>query len=197
MHENRCIFISLHDSLAISRLVFVFTCQVLWVVLQNSRPVHKFLCVAEIGLWGGSSAPNELFPSSFSLSCHLVSTHIWHLCNQLSELLSCWAGRPRRQMNGCYSDVRRAFKRLSLCSAFVDDWLWSLMAWHNHLPSYLTSSPEFSFHPPLLSVYLCLDLVSTCVCIYATELNRVLWWWKLMMTDSKFLSFTPAGTFTN
>lgn len=152
MHGNRCIFISLHDSSAISCLVFVFTWQVLWVVLQNSRPVHKFLCVAEIGLWGGSSAPNELFPSSVSLSCRLVSTHIWHLCNQLSELLSCWTGRPRRQTNGCYSDVRRAFKRLSLRSAFVDDWLWSLMAWHNHLHPYLTSSPELSFHPPLYSL---------------------------------------------
>lgn len=124
--------------------------------------------LSEIVLWGGSSTPNELFPSSFSLSCRLVSTHIWHLCNRLSELLSCWTGRPRRQMNGCYSDVRRAFKRLSLRGAFVDDWLWSLMAWHNHLPPYLTSSPELSFHPPLYSVYLCLDLVSACVCIYAT-----------------------------
>lgn len=180
MHANQCLYISLHDSIAISCLVVVFTCQALWVILQNSWPVHKFLCIAAIGLWGESSAPNELFPSNFSLSCRLGSIHIWHLCNRLSELLSCWTGRPRRQMNGCYSDVRRAFKRLSLRSAFVDDWLWSLMAWHNHLPSYLTSSHELSFHS-LFSLCISAQIQEVHVCaweksrhLYHCELNSVL-----------------------
>lgn len=47
---------------------------------------------------------------------------------------SCWtrghAGAP-----GCYCDVRGAFKRPSPRGASLDDWLRSLTAWHNRLPS--------------------------------------------------------------
>lgn len=53
IHANPCLFISCHDSIAISCLVVVFTCQTLWDVLRNSWPVHTFHC------WDGTFVRSE------------------------------------------------------------------------------------------------------------------------------------------
>lgn len=53
IHATPCLFISCHDSIAISCLVVVFTCQVLWDVLRNSWPVHTFHC------WDGTFVKSE------------------------------------------------------------------------------------------------------------------------------------------
>lgn len=91
-----------------------------------------------LGFWGDCSASNEFLPSNFSPSCRLGSIHVWRLCNPLSELLSCWTGRPCRQTRGCYSDVRRAFKHclFAVLLWMIDSGL-KMMAWQNHLPSQL------------------------------------------------------------
>lgn len=94
-----------------------------------------------ISLWrraSVSSAPNELLPSNFSPSCRLASTHVWHVCNWLSEPLSCWSGRSRQQMSSSYSDVRRAAETPSLLWMIDSE---SLMARHDRLPSRLASNP--------------------------------------------------------
>lgn len=72
IHAKPCLFISCHDSIAISCLVVVFTFQALWDVLRNSWPVHKFDCWGMGHLQRVSSAPNELLPSNFSLPCRLA-----------------------------------------------------------------------------------------------------------------------------
>lgn len=90
MHAKPCLFICLHDSMAISCMVMVFTCQILWKILQNSWPVHKCLYITETGFKGGCRYPNEFFPSNFFPSCRPGSIQIWLLCNQLS----CWMKRP-------------------------------------------------------------------------------------------------------
>lgn len=52
--QKPCLFISCHDSIAISCLVVVFTCQAWRDVLRNSRPVPTFDC------WGnGTFAKSE------------------------------------------------------------------------------------------------------------------------------------------
>lgn len=51
--QNPCLFISCHDSIAISCLVVVCTCQALWDVLGNSWPVHTFPC------WDGTFVKSE------------------------------------------------------------------------------------------------------------------------------------------
>lgn len=85
VHARPCLFISRHGSIAISCLVVVFTCQVM-------RCPSELMASPHISLWRRgfvSSAPNELLPSNFSPSCHVTSTHVWHVCNWLSELPSC------------------------------------------------------------------------------------------------------------
>lgn len=52
MHANSCLFICSHDSAAISCLVAVSTCQMLWEISQNSWPVHQFFYITEMGLQG-------------------------------------------------------------------------------------------------------------------------------------------------
>lgn len=49
MPAKSCLLICPYDSIAISCLVAVFTCQALFDILQNSWPVHKFPCFTEMG----------------------------------------------------------------------------------------------------------------------------------------------------
>lgn len=94
-----------------------------------------------------------LLTSSFHLTfLSPVAPHPF-ISGMLSELLSCWSRRPCKQMNSSYSDVRRAAEALSLRSAFVGDWLGSLMAWHHPLPSRLTSKSSLCLWKSLLGSY--------------------------------------------
>lgn len=73
---------------------------------------------------------------------------------------SCWTRRPR-QAGGCYCDVRRAFKRPSPRGASLDDWLSSLTAWHNRLPSRHNAVKLPLSSRPSVALFL-LFLVSRC-----------------------------------
>lgn len=137
-------------------------------------------------LWRVSSAPNELLPSNFSLPRRLASIHLWHACNGLSELLSCWSRRPCKQMNSSYSDVRRAAEALSLRCAFVDDWLGSLMAGNHQSPSRLASKSSLCLCKSLLGSY-----ERTCVLVGTKVIFAILMW--LQWWQRFVLLWSPAA----
>lgn len=177
----------------LARLVALFPCHALWDILHPS----ELMATSRIPLhyWDGlceesAASPNEFPPSNFSPSCRLGSIHIWHLCNWLS----CWTGRPRRRKNGCYSDVRRAFKQLSLRSAFVDDWLWSEddgLAQPFTFQS-LNAHPVMDSHFPSLFLLISVQILLQWSRFYPCELHSVL---MIMITVIKLMINDCWGVF--
>lgn len=173
-HAHPCLYISRHGFVAISCLVVVFTCQALWDVLQNSRPVHTFHR-GDGDLWRGSSASNELLPSNFSspVALHPFTSGMYATGSQSCSRAEV-EGRASR-----WTVVTRMWgeqRRHCLHSAFVGDWLGSLMARHHHLPSRRASNPSLRLCKCRLGSRgrICVELMSS-LPVWSV---RLWWYWR-------------------